>query len=784
MKYTSNYNLKKPDGTDVVNIEDFNGNADIIDTQLKTLKTAVDGKANTSHTHTKSQITDFPASLKNPTSLTVQFNGTTNKTYDGSTAQTVNITPSAIGAAASSHGTHVSYSTDAPKVAGTASAGTAGTVARTDHVHPAQTSVSGNAGTATKLATARTINGVAFDGTANITITDNTKVPTSTGNSITIHADSDSSSASEYAVLKAGGNELKVLSSAGGANPIKNNANLFFNGNKVYNAGSKPTKADVGLGNVDNTSDANKPISTAMQNALNGKANSSHTHTKSQITDMPTTLKNPNALTVQFNGVTNKTYDGGTAQTLNITPSAIGAAASSHNHSIITGGNANRFDLTAPNDCSGLSKQNNVDIKSWYGVSISNACGNAGVQGRPTVSFDARTGNAWFEGDIFVKGQSKGLFQSVSDGKSAIANAITGKGVSASANDDFTTLSNKIKQINTGYGVGSIIPANKIQPQISRGNAGIEGRYFGDSTDFRVVGFRNGFVYIFQSSGKILHKRTPLGETVWSRTLAGNLYGEIAFDVHDRLYFIAGYNLYAFDGYGNQRWVKTGIKEEYAVHVAPNNYVYYCSTTYKVARCDLDGNNTADVITIPPPYAGSIGSDLSGNIYVGCNIGGASLTKYNSSHAKLWTVNLATWGNCWKIKCDKDNYIYATGDDNIRKYDQNGNQLFNIGLESSGRGAGSIQLSAPDSGQELYSLSSAHGTNCYTLSGAKKWSFPSQSYSSSYDAIGVDDKHQINADGLSGANRLYMSLRGAGNDGTPGVYVFWVGKSVTGFKVL
>lgn len=31
------------------------------------------------------------------------------------------------------------------------------------------------------------------------------------------------------------------------------------------------TKADVGLGNVDNTSDANKPISTATQDALNGK---------------------------------------------------------------------------------------------------------------------------------------------------------------------------------------------------------------------------------------------------------------------------------------------------------------------------------------------------------------------------------------------------------------------------------------------------------------------------------------------------------------------------------
>lgn len=37
-------------------------------------------------------------------------------------------------------------------------------------------------------------------------------------------------------------------------------------------------KGDVGLGNVDNTSDANKPISTATQTALDGKAALSHTH--------------------------------------------------------------------------------------------------------------------------------------------------------------------------------------------------------------------------------------------------------------------------------------------------------------------------------------------------------------------------------------------------------------------------------------------------------------------------------------------------------------------------
>lgn len=40
---------------------------------------------------------------------------------------------------------------------------------------------------------------------------------------------------------------------------------------KIYTGVDKPTKSDVGLGNVDNTSDANKPISTATQTALDEK---------------------------------------------------------------------------------------------------------------------------------------------------------------------------------------------------------------------------------------------------------------------------------------------------------------------------------------------------------------------------------------------------------------------------------------------------------------------------------------------------------------------------------
>lgn len=50
------------------------------------------------------------------------------------------------------------------------------------------------------------------------------------------------------------------------------------------------SKTQVGLSNVDNTSDAAKPVSTATQTALNGKANTSHTHTVAQVTGLQSAL--------------------------------------------------------------------------------------------------------------------------------------------------------------------------------------------------------------------------------------------------------------------------------------------------------------------------------------------------------------------------------------------------------------------------------------------------------------------------------------------------------------
>ena len=50
------------------------------------------------------------------------------------------------------------------------------------------------------------------------------------------------------------------------------------------------------------------------------------------ISEIPTSLKNPYALTISLNGTSQGPYDGSAAKNINITPGSIGAAISNHNH--------------------------------------------------------------------------------------------------------------------------------------------------------------------------------------------------------------------------------------------------------------------------------------------------------------------------------------------------------------------------------------------------------------------------------------------------------------------
>ena len=171
MKLTSNYELKKPEGTDTVNIEDFNYNADIIDTELKKKADLVDGKVSSNQLPEMNYlspngegkditVTFTEAGARENISTTEKLSvifGKIKKFFTD--LKTVAFT--------GSYADLTNKPTSLPANGGTSSA------------------CSGNAATATKLQTARAINGVNFDGTQNITVADSTKAPSnhaSTGN--------------------------------------------------------------------------------------------------------------------------------------------------------------------------------------------------------------------------------------------------------------------------------------------------------------------------------------------------------------------------------------------------------------------------------------------------------------------------------------------------------------------------------------------------------------------------------------------------------------------------
>jgi hypothetical protein len=125
--------------------------------------------------------------------------------------------------------------------------------------------------------------------------------------------------------LSSDANTITINSTGGGTAPVTSvNTKV---GDVVLD------KTDIGLSNVDNTSDADKPISTATATALSGKANTVHTHVATDVTDFSEAVDDRvNSLLVAGSNIT-LTYND-LANTLTI--DAAGAPASTSAERLIT----------------------------------------------------------------------------------------------------------------------------------------------------------------------------------------------------------------------------------------------------------------------------------------------------------------------------------------------------------------------------------------------------------------------------------------------------------------
>lgn len=253
--------------------------------QSKVVKSALDGKSNTGHKHVKADITDFPTSMP-ASDVPAWAKAATKPSYSKAEVGLGNVDNTADSAKS------VKYA---------ASAGSAGS---------ATTAATANALKITELTTqnlddTKTV-GLYFAGGSNGVKNKPTGVD-----------------AFGLEVKKTAGGYLVQVLTEGNTNAMKTwirqfNSSAWSAWAHYFDSNHIPTWSQV----------SGKPsfATVATSGSYNDLSN------KPTIPTIPGSLKNPNALTISLNGTSQGAYDGSAVKNINITASSVGAAASSHTH--------------------------------------------------------------------------------------------------------------------------------------------------------------------------------------------------------------------------------------------------------------------------------------------------------------------------------------------------------------------------------------------------------------------------------------------------------------------
>lgn len=253
--------------------------------QNKVVKAALDGKSNTGHKHVKADITDFPTSM--PASDVYSWaKAATKPSYNKAEVGLGNVDNTA---------------DSTKKVKYAASAGSADS---------ATTAATANALKVTELTTQnlddiKTV-GLYFAGGANSVKNKPTGID-----------------AFGLEVKRTATGYLVQVLTEGNIHPMKTwirqgDDNVWSAWAHYFDSNHTPTWSQV----------SGKPsfATVATSGSYNDLSN------KPTIPTIPGSLKNPNALTISLNGISQGAYDGSAVKNINITASSVGAAASSHTH--------------------------------------------------------------------------------------------------------------------------------------------------------------------------------------------------------------------------------------------------------------------------------------------------------------------------------------------------------------------------------------------------------------------------------------------------------------------
>lgn len=253
--------------------------------QSKVVKSALDGKSNTGHKHVKADITDFPTSMP-ASDVPAWAKAATKPSYSKAEVGLGNVDNTADSAKS------VKYAASAGSAGSATTAATANTLKITEL-------------TTQNLDDTKTV-GLYFAGGLNGVKNKPTGVD-----------------AFGLEVKKTAGGYLVQVLTEGNTNAMKTwirqfNASAWSAWAHYFDSNHIPTWSQV----------SGKPsfATVATSGSYNDLSN------KPTIPTIPGSLKNPNALTISLNGTSQGAYDGSAVKNINITASSVGAAASSHTH--------------------------------------------------------------------------------------------------------------------------------------------------------------------------------------------------------------------------------------------------------------------------------------------------------------------------------------------------------------------------------------------------------------------------------------------------------------------
>lgn len=279
--------------------------------------------------------------------------------------------------------------------------------------------------------------------------------------------------------------------------------------------------------------------------------------------------------------------------------------------------------------------------------------------------------------------QGKTLFTYADNGKKSIADAIVGKGVSATKSDSFGVLADKISKIKTGYGVGEEVPDKNIE----------EVKTFYTYENESDCGFRQKKLE-YVKDDKTIECGEPSALAINDcgnlcvTTSAGELWG---FDINLSYRHVAfGYKPYtaiallpdgdiwtAYEGLSSiylsgitgtrsedkmltRSWMlNLNSKLIKAMASVPNEFYIYCGADNKVVKVTT-GVRTVWEFTSHTAQVNAVTVGKDGCIYSG----GADnkVFKISSDGKKIWEFTLHT-GAVNAVAVDDDGYVYSGGAD-------------------------------------------------------------------------------------------------------------------------